>query len=383
MNKLLLVATVPITLERFLIPFARHFRSRGWQVDAMAQHVSSCRDCVDAFDRVWDITWSRQPFDPGNLTHAPRQIREIVGREHYDLVHVHTPVAGFVVRYALRQVRRQRRVCVIYTAHGFHFYRGGPPVRNATIRALERLAAGWTDGLVVINEEDRQAARRLGLPPDRITYMPGIGVDPQAYDPASVSGDDVLRIRRELRLAPGAPLFLTVGELIPRKRQADLLGALARLPDTDAHLAIAGDGPEHASLVARAHGLGVADRVHFLGDRGDIATLNRAATAALLVSHQEGLPRCLLESLCLGVPVIGSDIRGTRDLLAGGAGVLTPVGDIEAIADAMTWMCDHPGPARAMAEQGRRKIVHGYTEAAVVAAHERLYEQTLAMNGGE
>lgn len=377
MTRLLMVTTVPITLENFLVPFARHFRAQGWQVDAAAQGVAASAECVAAFDQVWDVTWSRQPLDPRNLTHAPRRVREIVAGEQYDIVHVHTPVAAFATRYALRDRRQPHRPRVIYTAHGFHFYRGGPFLRNTAFRALERLAVPWTDHLIVINEEDRQAALRLGLPVDRITYTPGIGVDPASYDPAAVSLDDIRRVRHELALPGEAPLFLTIGQMIPRKRQVDVIAALACLTGTEAHLAIAGDGPDEAMLRATARQLGVADRVHFLGYRGDIDVLNRAAVATLLVSRQEGLPRCILESLCLGVPVIGSDIRGTRDLLADGAGLLTPVGDINAIAAAMRWVLDHQMESRAMAAHGRQKILQEHAEAAIVATHERLYQQML------
>lgn len=381
MTRLLMVATVPITMHNFLTPIARYFRAKGWRVDAMAQGISTNSDSVAAFDHVWDITWSRQPFDPSNLLRAPRRIREVVEREGFDIVHVHTPIAAFVTRFALRERQTPNRPTVIYTAHGFHFYRGGPLLRNCAFRALERIAASWTDQLVVINEEDRQSARLLGLPPERITYMPGIGVSPDRYNPEVVTDADIRRVRRELGLAAEAPLFLAAGELIPRKRQTDLVAALARLTDPAAHLAVAGDGPEEGTLRAQARRLGVADRVHFLGYRDDIPTLNRAAVASLLVSQQEGLPRCLLESLCLNVPVIGSDIRGIRDLLAGGVGLLTPVGDVDAIAAAMRWVLNHPREVRVMTARGREWVVANATEAAILAAHECLYQRALSMKG--
>ena len=122
MNKLLLVTTVPGTLRSFLLPFAAHFRRLGWQVDAMACGASASIECQQGFDRVWDVEWSRNPLDPRNLLAAPGVIREIVTRERYDLVHVHTPVAAFVTRYALKDLRRQTDTKIIYTAHGFHFW---------------------------------------------------------------------------------------------------------------------------------------------------------------------------------------------------------------------------------------------------------------------
>src|SRR5207237_617615 len=122
MPSLLMVTTVPEMLYGFLLPFARHFRACGWRVDAMAQGVSSWPDCVQAFDRVWDMEWSRNPVHPRNMLVAPKGVRDLVAREGYDIVHVHSPVAAFVTRLALRRLRKQGKPRVIYTAHGFHFY---------------------------------------------------------------------------------------------------------------------------------------------------------------------------------------------------------------------------------------------------------------------
>src|ERR1700730_14458983 len=107
MPRLLIATTVPETLARFLVPFAEHFRGRGWRVDAMANGVSSSPECVKTFDHVWDMPWSRNPLAPRNFISAPKQVREIVTREGYDLVHVHTPVAAFVTRMALRRMRQE------------------------------------------------------------------------------------------------------------------------------------------------------------------------------------------------------------------------------------------------------------------------------------
>src|SRR5207249_867737 len=125
----------------------------------------------------------------------------LVAAEGYDLVHVHSPVAAFVTRMALRRMRRQGKPRVIYTAHGFHFYQGSPRVRGTLFRTLERLAGRWTDHLVVINREDEAAALKYGIvPPQRLRYMPGIGVDTQVYSAASVPAADIAAVRGELRL---------------------------------------------------------------------------------------------------------------------------------------------------------------------------------------
>ena len=372
MPSLLMITTVPDTLRGFLLPFAEHFRRRGFRVDAMAAGVSGCRDSVAAFDRVWEVAWSRNPLDLRNLA-AVRRVRDVATR--YDLVHVHTPVASFVTRLALRGRPRTGGPRLIYTAHGFHFYRGGPRLRGLAFRVLEQLAGRWTDYLVVINREDEEAARRM-LSAERVRYMPGIGVDLERYAPAAVSDTDVSRVRCELALGPAARLFLMIAEFIPRKRHRDALTAFTRLDRPDARLAFAGTGPLVDEMKRRAAELGVADRVHFLGIRRDIPALVRASVAVLLPSEQEGLPRSAMESMSLGVPVVGSRIRGTADLLEGGGGVLVPVGDLGALTDALARILDHPEEAREMGRRGRERVT-SYHLGTIITLHDALYEEAL------
>lgn len=377
MNKLLIVTTIPDTLTAFLLPFAKHFRSLGWRVDAMACGISANAECLQTFDHVWDVEWSRNPFALVNLVLAPRIIQEVIEQEKYDIVHVHTPVAAFVTRYALKNWQQQKRPRVIYTAHGFHFYHGGKLLKNAMFLTLEKLAGRWTDYLVVINREDEAAAKRQRLLADeRIRYMPGIGVDLQYYSPNTTSKAEVERLRQELKLAPGTLLLLSVAEFIPRKHPQDILRAFARLARPEACLAFAGVGPLMSQMQKLASFLGVENQVRFLGMRQDIPTLMRAAVVTILASEQEGLPRCVMESMCLETVVIGTDIRGIRDLLAEGCGLLVKVGDVEELAQAMAWVLDNPQEAEIMGKQGR-KYIADYELSHILKQHEDLYREAL------
>lgn len=378
MPRLLIVTTVPATLSAFLLPFARHYRACGWRVDAMTRNETIDAETRTAFDHIWTLPWSRQPFSPVNLIGTPRRIRRIVEGEQYDIVHVHTAVAAFVTRYALRTVRRRTGVRVIYTAHGFNFDRGMPWHKNLAFLTLEKCASAWMDYQVVINRTDEQAALRYRLaPPERVWYMPGIGVDLTRYCPDSVAETEVAALRQRLGIAPNKALFLMIAEFIPRKRHTDALRAFAQLGRQDAHLALAGDGPLLDPMRRLANDLGIAERTHFLGYRRDIPVLLRAATALVLPSQQEGLPRSILEALALGVPVIGSDIRGVRDLLADGAGLLVPVGDVAGLARAMRRLIDDETAVRAMAQRGLEQAKR-YDLQRIIALHDQLYAAALS-----
>lgn len=335
--KLLVVTTVAVTLKAFLLPHARYFSKRGWTVDGAAADVSRCESCREVFDETFDIPFSRNPLHFRRLRRAAEEIRALVERKGYDVVHVHTPVAAFVTRLALRHLRARGKVKVVYTAHGFHFYRGGPFFSNLLYRTLEKKASRWTDHLFVINSEDYEAACSF-LPSQRVTYLEGgIGLDLSEYDPRSVTEGEIAALRGEMGLKEGEPLFLMVGEFIARKRQADLIRAFAAMrPGKESpHLAFAGTGPAEEPMRQLARCLGVDERVHFLGFRGDVKVLLRAATALVLPSQHEGLPRCLMEAIVMGTPIIGSDIRGTRDLVRLASGRVFPLRNVQSLTEAL------------------------------------------------
>ncbi len=379
MPSLLIVTTVPASIP-FFLPYADHFRRAGWRVDALTGTLDGF-EWRDRFDAVHAVEWSRDPLALGRVARAVRRVREIVDTARYDLVHVHTPVASFVTRFALRRRDPVRGPRVVYTAHGFHFHPGGAPARNAVFLALEKLASRWTDWLVVMNREDEAAARRWRfLPERRIRHMPGIGVDLRHYAPERVPAAAARRVREELGLGD-APAVLMVAEFVARKRHADLLHAFAALsregPLARAHLLLAGEGPLREKARQEAGALGVGGRTHFLGFRPDVPALMRAADVVVLPSAQEGLPRCVLEAMALGVPVVGTRIRGTAELLEDGAGALVELGDVPGLASAIRGLLLDPAAAAELVRRGRERAGR-YDERAVIRLHEQLYAEALA-----
>ncbi|MCX7593495.1 MAG: glycosyltransferase, partial [Fischerella sp.] len=190
-----------------------------------------------------------------------------------------------------------------------------------------------------MNREDEEAAKRYHLvPAERVRYIPGTGLNVARFNPNAILEAEVVGVRQELGIPIDAPLFLSVAEFIARKRPWDILKAFARLERTDAHLAFAGTGLLFDEMQQLASRLDIQDRVHFLGHRKDIPVLMLTSTATILASDQEGLPNCVMESLCMGTPAIGTEIRGTKDLLEGGCGILVKVGDVEGFTRAMSWV---------------------------------------------
>ena len=382
-TRLLLATTIEPTIRGFLTPLSDHFRGLGWVVDAAAAGITDHPETACHFDEVWDLDWSQRPLAGGNKE-AIGQIRRIVAERHYDLVHVHTPVASFLTRFALRDQRVGGAAQagsgpkVVYTAHGFHCHPGGRLLANGIFCGLERAAGAWTDALVVINHEDERLARKYRLAGDgRIYYMPGIGVDLDHYSRAKLAPAEVPAVRSELGLGPDDSLFLMIAAFAPGKRHGDAIHAFRRMWRPGLHLAFAGQGPgmEEVRQLAAQSGL-AGNNVHFLGFRADVPVLIAASAALLLTSDREGLPRSIMEAMAMGTPAIGTRIRGTSELLSGGAGLLVDVGDVDALADALRLVVDQPAAARACVDVALKRISR-YALPKVIRLHEEMYGDLL------
>jgi glycosyltransferase involved in cell wall biosynthesis len=376
--RILLAASVPGHFRAFHLPWVERLRELGCVVHGAADRITEMSECVAAFNEVHDVPFSRNPLDLRAARAAGRTIAPLMDQKQFDLVHVHTPVAAYITRRYAHPFRA-RGAKTVYTAHGFHFHRNGSPLTNFIFQTVEKHAGRWTDYLVVINHDDEAAARDLKIvPPEDVFYMPGVGIDLEQFSPACVSAADIQRVRDELKLSPNDKLVTMVAELIVRKRHRDVVQAIARLNRSDIHVAFVGDGSHRAKIEAQVAQLGLGKTIHFLGFRRDIPALFRAATCAILTSQFEGLPRSVMEALCMEVPVVGSDTRGIRDLLAGGGGIIVPIGDTARLAETIRDLIDNPERSRAIGAAGRRSMAP-YSLANVLSLNEQLYKRALGV----
>jgi glycosyltransferase involved in cell wall biosynthesis len=203
---------------------------------------------------------------------------------------------------------------------------------------------------------------RSGWPADRAHYLPNF-VDAARLPPVS---------RATLDTPEDAPLLLALGRLHPNKGFDVLLHALAEIPA--AHLWIAGEGAEEASLRQLAARLGVGDRTHFLGWREDAPALMAAADLVVVASHREPLGNVVIEAWAQGVPVVACASEGPGALIRHGeTGLLAPVDDAPALAAQIRAALS--GDRAALAEAGRAAYEREFTETAVVAAYRDFFER--------
>lgn len=373
MPSALFVTTVDITLEAFLLPLADRLRSTGWSVDALANGAVSNERIAAHFDRRFEATWARSPLSLLRLGRHARMIRELVARNDYDVVHVHTPNAAFATRFALRN--RRERPKVIYTAHGFHFYEGQRALPHALFSTAERIASPWADLLVTVNREDEQAALSWGVPRDRVRYVPGIGVDTAVYHPGACSGDDCEAMRATLGAKSGDFLVTMIAELAPVKRHAHVLEALALTRAPRLHVCFVGEGALRPELERRAEELGVSDRCTFVGYRRDIDAVLAASDAIMLASEREGLARSVLEGMSSGLPVIGTRTRGIADAVSDAEGWIVAKNDASALSAALDEAASNPTDARTRGSAARARACREFAIEHILEVYEGIYRE--------
>lgn len=142
--------------SKFNLPYMRWFHEQGWQVD----YASAGEEDVQECDRQYKINIARSPFYVIKNLEALGQLKKILAENNYDILHCHTPMGGVIGRLAARKLRREHKIKVIYTAHGFHFYKGAPLLNWILYYPMEKWLSHCTDVIVTINEEDYERAKK-------------------------------------------------------------------------------------------------------------------------------------------------------------------------------------------------------------------------------
>lgn len=306
---------------------------------------------VDYDITFYDQNIYRSIFDIKNNLKGYRNLCKMLA-DHPDIeiIHCNTPIGGVIGRLCGKKYGKK----VIYTAHGFHFYKGAPVVNRTIFKWIEQWMAHYTDVLITINKEDYEAAQKFTLKKGgRVFYVPGIGVNSCVFDSVTI---DKFAKKQEIGVPADAHLCLGVGDLNDNKNVDTMIKAIAKSPET-VHLAICGFGPMEGQLRELCKALGVDERVHFLGFRTDVSELYKASDFLFMASKREGLPRTTMEAMCAGLPCLCSNIRGNIDLIDDGKGgfLISPL-DADGFAEAISKLISNPLMCEDMGAYNRAKV---------------------------
>lgn len=271
-------------------------------------------DCEMTIDRIekHQIDFSRSPFSIQTIT-AYMQLKKLIHENNFGLIHCHTPVASILTRLVARRYRKDG-LRVLYTAHGFHFYKGAPLRNWIFYYPIEKICSRYTDAIITINEDDYDLTCSKFKAKDNIK-IPGVGIDLNRFKPKHDKDD---AIRKELGIAKENSIIISVGEVNDNKNHRLIIASLAKLKNKCIHYVVVGSGKAEEKNKILAGELGIADQVHFLGHRNDIPELDNAADIFAFPSLREGLGLAAIEALACGIPVIGMNTRGIKEYVRDG-----------------------------------------------------------------
>ena len=303
---------------------------------------------------------------------------------HDDIAVLQTHLLGSLDFLAL-SARDGRRPVVLWTVHnalldlradqlpsGQRWLLGA---KRAGYRIAYRMGGRLADGFIAVSDDVAGAVAQAYRPPrSRLFTIPN-GVDVERF------GGHGQReaARAGLGVAPGARVIVVVAKLFAQKGHSVLLEALASTPlRTNDVVLVVGDGPERDRLQQLAKQWDLA-AVRFLDNRPDVPQLLAASDLFVLPSLWEGLPMALLEGMATGLPVIATDVAGSRQVVVPGeSGMLVPAGDPRALASAMTHLLDDDAERNRLGRAARGRVEAEFSAARQAVRHAEAYEASLA-----
>ena len=317
-ERILILTTVSGFLGKFEKENVKLLQGMGWEVHYAANPDNPVYlDGTSGFKKEGIIfhptAIAKSPFALIKNFRAYRQLKKIIKKENISAIHCHTPVGGLLGRL----VGKKFSLKVIYTAHGFHFYKGASALNNLIYGRTEKWLAKYTDALVVINEEDYEAARSFKLKDGgRVYKIPGVGLDTEKFSPPAP--EERIKERAALDVKEDEFLLVSVGELNKNKNHETAVaaaGALIKKEDLKIKYIICGEGPRRARLEEKIIDMNLAQEILLPGYNNSVRKILCAADAFVFPSVREGLGMAALEALAAGIPVIAADNRGSREYM--------------------------------------------------------------------
>lgn len=314
MKKVLIITAISGFLPQFEKNNVKLLHEAGCEI----HYASNFKNPIYAFHeedlkaqgiRLHQIDIAKSPFKFGTNLRAVRQLLRIIRENDIEIIHCHNPMGGVAGRVAAGLCKR--KPYVIYTAHGFHFYKGAPKKNWLLFYPVEWLLARMTDILITINREDYERAKRLPLKAGGAVFqIHSVGVDKERFFPKREINEEK---RRELHVSADAFHIVTAAELNKNKNQKVIIEAIGTLPQEDIYYSICGKGTEETLLRKLVKEKGLENRIRFLGYRTDMEEILQTADCFAFPSYREGLGVAAVEALLCNVALVASDNRGTRE----------------------------------------------------------------------
>ena len=244
-------------------------------------------------------------------------------------------------------------------------------------RLLYRLGARWVNGFIAVSQDTKTAIQEyLDHIPDNKIAVIFNSVDVKRYQ-REVDRD---AIRRQLGVADSDHVVAVVATFKKQKGHCFLIEAASTVVQQipNLHILFIGDGELREELLTQTKSLGLERNIHFLGTRQDVPDLLAASDFFILPSLWEGLSMALVEAMASQLPVIATDVSGTRQVVVTGeSGILVPPGVAQQLADAILQMVSNPKKARAMGIAAKQRVEKHFSAQKQALDHIALFEREL------
>lgn len=313
MKKVLFVATISNHIIGFHTKFLKLFKKNGYETHVAVGDNSAITNYCD---KSYSINICRSPYKIENLK-GIKQLKRIIKNERFDIIHCHTPMGGAIARLAAKNARKKYGTRVIYTCHGFHFYKGSSLKNWFIYYPVEWYLARYTDTLITINTEDYNLAKKHFLKRCKdIQYVPGVGVDVDKFN-FNMNKKEINEYREKIGLNKKDFIMIFPARLDKNKNQILLIEVVEQLlaEYSNIHLLLPGRDELNGYYQRIVQKKKLGKNIHFLGYRTDIASLIKISDIAVSSSLREGLGLNVIEAIYCGVPVVALNNRGHRDII--------------------------------------------------------------------
>ena len=310
----------------------------------------------------------RPEIAPGDDRQGLRELKTLMRRERFDVVHTHSAKAGTLGRLAAHAVGVP---LIVHTFHGFPFHQVQSWPRRATYIQIERSLGRFTDVFLAVGPAvAAEAVTRRIAPPDRVRT---IGVAVASATPTATGGDRA-EARRLLGIPPGTRVVGTVGRLDYQKAPEDFIEAIAHIGRPDVFGIWIGDGPLRLDAEHLVERRGLVGRFSFLGERCDVPLLLPGLDIFAMSSRYEGLPCAVVEAMTAGLPVVATAVNAVPDVVVPGeTGLLVPPGRPDVLGRAIGHLLEHPSEAARLGSAGKASLGDRFTPAALGRVLDQTY----------
>lgn len=286
-------------------PYIDHYKKHGYEIHSISDGFAHLED----IDTSFDVPMSKKRFSIRNII-AAIQVSNIIKKQNYDIISIHSNVCGLVCRLALKLAKVHPYV--VYTPGRYNFENNNP--KSKISKWVENMLSKTTDAIITTNKDDYNTALKHKLC-DNIILTNSLGIDPEKFP---ILDADSIRAQRLLYGAyDESTVILCSGEFSKRRNQQMIIKAFKNLrrKKDNVFLVFTGNGDSLESCKKLAKKLRLEDDVHFLKTVDDINLIYRSADIVVSSSTSDGLPFNIMESLFCGVPIVASLIKGHSDLL--------------------------------------------------------------------